>query len=308
MFERIVVPLDGSRLSERIEPYVTQLAKGFSSELRLVHIINPNRFLADLLLGEQQERVEIAEVVEKAKAQIENYLQQPRARLVDLGIPTTTSLVSTTSQEGPGEAILDYASRQGADLIAMTTHGRVGVERWLIGSVASELLHTSPIPLLLVRPSEVGAPPSPLTEVLVPLDGSDLAESVLPHVVTLANVLKLKVTLFRSVPIPIETWEGGEYAVYSGKLLDEMQTLAETYLEGIADRLAADGLETTREVHIGDAGVTVTDFADQRPGTLITLSTHGRSGLGRWLLGSVADKVVRSGVAPVLVVRPQQIS
>jgi nucleotide-binding universal stress UspA family protein len=205
---------------------------------------------------------------------------------------------------------LDYASRYNADLIAMTTHGRVGLERWLIGSVASELLHTSPTPLLLVRPYEDGAPPSPLTHVLVPLDGSTLAESVLRYVVLLANVLKLKVTLLRSVPIPVEQWdleewEGGESAMHANELLGDMQAFAETYLEEVADRLGAEGVETTREVRIGDPTVTITNLADEKPGTLITLSTHGRSGVGRWLLGSVADKVVRSGVAPVLVVRPQ---
>src|SRR5574341_1038275 len=181
MFEQIVVPLDGSVASEAVLPHAEQLAKSFSSELRLVHVLSGERLMVDLLMREPDAVATFETRLSRQRSQMQRYLRRQRERLVGLDIPTQTSIVRMTA-DGSALAIADYADKQGANLIALTTHGLGGVERWLIGSVADRLLHTSRIPLLVVRPDGATAQ-TQVSYLLVTLDGSALAEGILDYVV-----------------------------------------------------------------------------------------------------------------------------
>jgi nucleotide-binding universal stress UspA family protein len=295
--------LDGSTASEAVLPYAEQLAKSLSSELRLVHVLSGEHLIGDMLLKDPEALAEFEKYLRKTKNQIQRYLGRQRERLLGLYIPTRTAVVRMKA-DGSAQAIADYAEKQAADLIALTTHGLGGVERWLVGSVADRLLHTSRIPLLVVRPGGTAAQPE-ITSLLVPLDGSELAEGILAYVAPLARAMRLKVTLLRCVSQLTDAYIGAGYLGYTQLLEHEREIVARPYV-GRVEAAAGRSIEAESEAQIGEASVTIADFAEKRPGTLIALSTHGRSGLGRWLLGSVADKVVRAGVAPVLLVRPAQ--
>jgi nucleotide-binding universal stress UspA family protein len=198
----------------------------------------------------------------------------------------------------------------------MTTHGRSGISRWLLGSVTDKVLHVTTNPLLMVRAYDQENPPEAvnLQTIIVPLDGSSLAEQVLPHAVSLARALKLRVLLAKATPslgeyqrylehYPLD----GSSTVYSGMYEEfsrEEDALAMQYLHQIQEKLNNQGLSSVEErllkSHAADA---IVGLARETPHSLVAMTTHGRSGVGRWLLGSVADRVVRYSRDLVLVIR-----
>ncbi|MDP2919255.1 MAG: universal stress protein [Dehalococcoidia bacterium] len=145
--------------------------------------------------------------------------------------------------------------------------------------------------------------------IMVPLDGSELAECVLPHVVTIAKGCQVpKVSLVRVVtPLKIYGPElsGGVDPVVLQRLEDENIALARTYMEKAAKKLKPDGIDAHTEVIYGGVLEALTDFIDKNKVDLIVIATHGRSGISRWVWGSVADRILRSAKMPVVMVRPQ---
>jgi nucleotide-binding universal stress UspA family protein len=221
----------------------------------------------------------------------------------------TIRVVGAATQE-----ILRYAEENGFGLIAMATHGRSGITRWVYGSVADKVLHASDLPLLLVKPSrtERVLPQRRLLESLVvPLDGSELAEEALPFAEALAIRLELSITLVRVVSYPLYAYEGYEglsygYAPPDHKSLTEMmEASAKEYLEGVQARLRLQGHQVEAVTVLGHPASQIMDLAQRTEGSLVVMSTHGRSGFQRWVLGSVADRVLRASHRPILLVRPE---
>jgi nucleotide-binding universal stress UspA family protein len=190
----------------------------------------------------------------------------------------------------------------------MVTHGRSGLNRFLLGSVAEKVLRGSANPLLLVRATEEakGEGESVFKTVIVPLDGSELAESVLPMVAGVAKKLNLEVLLFRTYHIPSYAYAGDEgYAVNYDELVSGVRDEAKEYLKKKGAEVKKLGVEevsfSTKE---GFAGDEIINIGRNTPGSLIAMCSHGRSGVNRWLLGSVAETVVRHSAGPVLITRP----
>ena len=193
-------------------------------------------------------------------------------------------------------------------MITMATHGRSGLNRFLLGSVAEKVLRGAANPLLLVRATEeaksVGE--AALKSLIVPLDGSELAESVLPMVAGLAKTLDLEVELFRAYHIPYNVYadEWGFSENYAD-LLASVRDEASEYLDKKVVELKKLGVAkvscVTKE---GFAGDDIIAFGRNTPGGLIAMCSHGRSGVERWVLGSVAETVVRHSGGPVLITRP----
>jgi nucleotide-binding universal stress UspA family protein len=200
-------------------------------------------------------------------------------------------------------------------MIAMSTHGRQGIGRWALGSVADRVLQASNNPLLLVRAKgDVPAPAPKLENVIVALDGSDLAEQVLPYVTPLAKALDLKLLLVRVTLSP------GEYHRYFGgqprdeeatsfltlyeEFSETVDTEAKIYLHETAARLKKEGIAAVEE-HLmhGNPAEEIVGFARATPNTLVAMTSHGRTGIKRWVLGSVADRVIRDSGDPVLLIR-----
>jgi nucleotide-binding universal stress UspA family protein len=239
----------------------------------------------------------VDQVLAKGELQGRFYLNEVEKRLH----PKVPHLKVKLARGNAAVAIVEEAARGGYDLIAMTTHGRSGIDRWSFGSVADKVLHATSIPVLLVRPSkdrdESGLDAVTLRRLVVPLDGSPLAEASIPYALELAQRLDLEVNLVQVVRYPLVT----EFDVQVQELVRET---AEAYLVEQEGLVKARGARASHQLLQGSPGAEISDAARAEPGTVIVMSSHGRSGLGRWLLGSIAEKVVRSSVAPVLIIRP----
>ncbi len=202
--------------------------------------------------------------------------------------------------------IVDKASANADTLIAMSTHGRSGVQRWFIGSVADKVLHICTNPLLLVRTAgkEASNEQAALNTVIVPLDGSPLAELVLPHITAMAKEQNIEVVLVRAYNIPTETYSGEGYMPDVEGLLESLKEEAKEYLEKTVKQLSTDGVKKVSYVLAeGEAAGKIIDLARETPDNLVAMCTHGRSGVTRWVLGSVTDRVVRHCGDPVLIIR-----
>ena len=215
--------------------------------------------------------------------------------------------VKCTVEKGKAEDVIIEKAGSDATLTAMATHGRSGFNRLLLGSVAEEVLRGSTNPLLLIRPSEEAHSEGEaiLRKVIVPLDGSEEAESVLPAAVELAKTLELEVLLLRAYP-RFNTYAGADdynavnYEVIRGALRDE----AQSYLESKVGELKRKGVEKVSfAIPEGSGAGEIVALSGRTPNNLIAMCTHGRSGVKRWVLGSVTEKVVRLSRDPVLIVR-----
>lgn len=308
MYKRIVVPLDGSELAEQILPYVRVLATALQAKIQLVRVYeNMPDELADPAHG-----LDVDQLATSFREREQGAMGGVVAALSDLGV----EVVSSAHEGDPAHNIVVEAEAQPDTLIAMSTHGRTGLGRWFLGSVTDKVLHATNEPLLIVRSDENGAAGAvgKLETVIVPLDGSPLAEQTLTHVVPLARSLSLKVLLVRANPSAEEVHRymephpiGGGATVYSGPFEEfsrEADARAMGYLHDVRQKIVRQRVFSTEERLLrGHAASVIIDLAHQTPNCLIAMSTHGRSGVGRWVLGSVADRVIRHCGRPVLVTR-----
>jgi nucleotide-binding universal stress UspA family protein len=289
MYTKILVPLDGSSLAEQILPYARVFAEAYRIPMELLRVSDPDIRIPfwPPLPGRE-------------------YLQRIAASL-----PKSLRVESLEESGKPAEVIVELAKSDPACIIAMATHGMSGVRRWLLGSVASRVAHTTTNPLLFIRPAEAAkqAGPPELKIVFVPLDGSGLAEKILPHVVALARRLKLEVHLVRVYTLPADAYIVGD-GVYMQALAQQrtvIQKEAEEYLAGKIEQLRADGLDQVVSTAMeGDPAGEIIDLAQRTPNNLIAMSSHGKSGIAQWVLGSVTEKVIHHSRDPVLVIRPQE--
>jgi nucleotide-binding universal stress UspA family protein len=299
MFQRILVALDGSEVSEAVLPHVVALAKANRSKVQVLQVVD----LMGLTLADAENGGAPSGVLSQLQEGASAYVASIAARLKAQGLDAD----GLTAAGGVATSILRAATRFKADLIAMGTHGRTGAGRWVMGSVADRVLHRAKVPLLLIHPSHKANPTRPVSTVVVPVDGSPLAEQALPYAKDIATKLGAAVRLVRSVPVAWAPPMPLDGAAYSPQLADELAkaeqenlAAAKRYTDGMVRRLAGEKLQASAAVDRGDPGSYIIDQAGGD--SLIVMTTHGRSGPSRWLLGSVADRVVRQGGRPVLVV------
>jgi nucleotide-binding universal stress UspA family protein len=238
---------------------------------------------------------------------------EPTRYLEEVARYLTVRRIEAEPVVAPGDApqeILSQGREHGCDLIAMSTRGRSGLGRGLLGSVTDEVVRSSDIPVVVVSPRGGQREPKEgmaLKRVVAPLDGSPLAEAVLPHVKEMARRLSLEVALIRVVTVP--TWPYSEhdgYPVEVTGLEERLEAEAATYLERVGRGFSDEGIPTQWKVLKGTAGPTILSYVQGRSENLVAISTHGRSGLGRLVMGSVADLLIRSLGTPVLVVGPSR--
>jgi nucleotide-binding universal stress UspA family protein len=296
MYEKILVSLDGSLLSESILPYAGFLAAKLNVPVELLHVIDVDMLKPSRPGAEARQREILSAEREKSGAYLKKIAQS-------LGASVKASWLIESGK--PADVIVDKAAGSKRTLIAMTTHGRSGVNRWLLGSVADKVLHAAANPLLLIRAKEtaVKVATAPLKRILVPLDGSELAETVIPDAADLAQKIGLEIVLMRIFGFPTPVF-AEDYGPYVEELWADLETEARNYLDEKARQLLAQGL--TQVSTIAEAGFAeekIIDLARQRADCLIAMCTHGRSGMNRWVMGSVTDRVVRHSGDPVLIVR-----
>jgi nucleotide-binding universal stress UspA family protein len=206
-----------------------------------------------------------------------------------------------------GTEIVRIAQQEGLDLIALATHGRSGLQRWIYESVAEKVLHTAQAPLLLIRPAEEQVQtPAQVNRIVVPLDGSPLAEAALPTAEALATQCKIPLALLRVVEVVSLTFVDpiGMTGMNYQTMLDSFPESADTYVNELAARLRAKGVVVETETPMGLPADKIVGYARDHAGSLVVMTTHGRTGLANVLLGSVARRVVQHGNVPTLLVRP----
>lgn len=299
MFSKILVPLDGSKAAEKVLPHARSLAGKLKVPVELLAVVD----IADVASHTASERPRFLDsAIERAMEHSSSYLQGVARAFPDVG------MVKCSVEKGKAEeAIIEKAATDRAMLIAMATHGRSGLNRFLLGSVAEKTLRGTVNPLLLVRATEEPKEgESLLKAILVPLDGSELGEGVLPMIADIAKRLDLEVELFRAYHIPYNVY-GGDAGFYAGnyeELIAGVRDEAIEYLGKKAAEVKKLGVEkVSYVVKDGFAGDEIIALA-QKNQALIAMSSHGRSGVKRWVLGSVAETVVRHAANPVLITRP----
>jgi nucleotide-binding universal stress UspA family protein len=293
---RILVGLDGSPLAETILPVVEALAAKLEAAVTLLHVLPvPEHEPA------AAERPGVDRLVEHATQQASEYLSGVQRRLASAGVDVSPVVAVGT----PAREIVRHAQGGGFDLVALATHGRSGLQQWIHGSVADQVLHTTTIPLLLVRPGDGwAAVPRGIRRIVVPLDGSTEAEAALRLAEPVALRCGLPLALVQFIePLNLEFAAGPSGTAYVGaqRIMDELLGAAHEYLTSTADGLRARGLTVTTEVSVARPAAGINDYTREHPESLVVLTTHGRSGWRRLLLGSVARRVVLTVAAPILV-------
>ena len=303
MYTSIVVPLDGTAFSKQALALAVALALRSRAALHLVHVQEPALHgggapFADTTLDNELHREERAELV-----------------LLATQVRQNTSLhVDATTVDGAGAAALGrYADTHRCDLVVMMSHGRGGFARAWMGSFADQLVRHTSVPLLLVHPGAEW--PTDLDEpqfrhVLVPLDGSAFADDVLDHAISLATPGKTTFTLITVVvpPTALAYPDLSSQTFVDAAYVDTQREAAEAQLHARAAELRESGarVETLVLMHPRPAQA-ILDAADEHQADSIALSTHGRGGVERLVLGSVADELIRRAKVPVLVHRPELV-
>ncbi|MBM2809709.1 MAG: universal stress protein [Chloroflexi bacterium] len=285
MVDRIMVPVDGSELSERAIPLAELLARTNNAEICLVRAFEPLNIppyepsalispeTTDELRRQVREHARAA--LDRLKSQVEQHGVRVKAELLQL------------ADGSPASTLLDYEQTSGVDIVAMATHGRTGLARFALGSVADRILREGSKPVLLIRP--LTEQPKEMGVALLPLDGSEVGERAIKMAEALAGRPLRSVRLLQA----IEKFQE--------------RSAAMDYLQSVADRLAAAGLETTVYVSVGEGPVEAirTHVADA---DIVVMATHGRGGIDRMRHGSVAEAAARELQHPVLLVRATSAS
>ncbi len=286
--ERILVPLDGSQLSEKILTHIETLAQRTNAKIIMLQVVPffwPSEFK------------HVREMGDKMDKEAADYLFVRNARLGEKGIKGE---VCVCKGHVP-EAICDFGREKMVDLIAMSTHGRGGIKRWALGSVANKVIQTSSVPLLLYNIAGEKVTPSHYQNVLIPVDGSLFSENVFPQAKKVVELFHAKVWFL----YVINTHLMESFTVLGDNISEkELTENIQNYFSTLKTRLK-ETKATNYEVVIkkGDPAETICNFAEENEIDLIAMSTHGRGGITRWSLGSVTDKVVRGSTKPVLLIR-----
>jgi nucleotide-binding universal stress UspA family protein len=310
MFKRVLVPLDGSDRAEQAIPVAARLARTSGGVVILVQVVPLAGFSEKKLPEEMYDEVIIEEVNALPMAYLEHVSKM--AELV--GVRTETRV--EYGEVAP--SILAAVEPLEVDLIVMCSHGHSGFKRWALGSIAHKIITHGPVPVLLLRD---GGPTltTKALEVLVALDGSPVAETVLGPIVQLATALApsmhATLHLVRVVDVPAG-YGYGRFAAnaFTEQLREEAKHEAQAYLSATAQRLI-DREETTQDVIVTtsiavnpDVAEVLVQLTEEKLHTggrfdLLAMATHGRGGLQRWVIGSVTERVLHHSRLPVLVVR-----
>jgi nucleotide-binding universal stress UspA family protein len=297
---QILVPLDGSPLAEQALSCAMALSRGLASELVLFGAVSIPADTQEIL---NKSGVKAEALLEQLKAEANEHLFEVVRQLQEDGL-TARYVV----QCGPAaEAIVGYAEQMDVWQIVIATHGYTGPNRWTHGSVAERVLQSASVPVLLVRVQEEEQSNSrrPLycQRILVPLDGSARAERVLPAVIPIAQALGSEVILFQVPIVYVSGWMTGEWFLPVQGILATAEQDAQAYLSCVVARLEQQGINASTATEIGAVAESIIEYAEANHVDLIAMCTHGRTGLRRWTLGSVADRVLRAGGIPILLVR-----
>jgi nucleotide-binding universal stress UspA family protein len=288
LLHKLLVPLDGSELGEKAIAYAIELARKIDAEVQLacVPVLRDEATcrMCNVYIGKTAEQLQSA-LIKK----------------------NNLSLVRPVVLEGePAPAVVDYAVREGIGLIALSSHGHSGIMPWAVGGTANKIIHTSHVPVLIVRSAGV-MPKSGefFSKILVPLDGSSAGEAALPFVQEIAGVFGSEVILLRVVEseMLVHSVGGADHIVYPEQVMDRIKKEAEVYLASVKNRHV--GIAMRAIIRTGNIAREIIKVSEEEKANIVAMSTQGLSGIDRWMMGSIADKVLQSGKVPLLLVPPK---
>ena len=290
LYKKILVPLDGSNAAEISLPYVEQIAAKLGAEIFVVSVRESDDD-ADHLHGYYLDHI-----VEQIQHQIKDF--DPIIQL---------NIHADILQGKPAQQLIRFANEKNITLIVMSSYGSSGREPKLLGNIATKVLWSTDRPVLLIRTpasEEMISQKKLIQRILVPLDGSKTGETIIQCAEILAKALEAELVLFQALE-PLRTVAGFEtvapYSIPQSK--ESIKASAVDYLTALERPLKEKGIKTSIEIVWGSAAERIIEYSEATT-DLVTISSHGRSGVGRWVFGSVTEKVLQIGDKPTLVARP----
>ena len=284
-YRRMLIPLDGSELAERALPYAKNLAKTKGSEVILF-------------------TVSVASVGQLDRP-MKAYLELNAKELESQGIKASIAI----SYGNMSDEIIKFADKNKIDLIIISTHGQSGIKRWVLGSVALKVLHGTCTPVLLIKSRAHKISEVAFKKILIPIDGSPFSEASIPYVKELAKETGGEIILLRVSEPPVLSADRSpaikpSWEEYRDILMTEIQRQAEEYMEGIKANIEKSGIKVSSQAILGKAAESILQVAKKENINLIAMTTHGRTGVSRWVYGSVASRIVEESLQPVMLIRP----
>jgi len=292
MYNRILVPLDGSELAEVTLWYAARLAGRLGAALTLVYVSSPDDFTSTYM-----HECYLRDVAARVKADADKAAAETSGDNIKVDYKMLKG--------NPAEEIIDYAEKVKIDLIIMSTQGKSGIKRWPLGNVANKVVAATSKQVLLIRAKglKTDVYKGSLSKVLVPVDGSRQSESILRYITHLATELGLEVTLLHVWVREIHTYPTMETL----KREQQEKKQANNYINRLGARLKGKGISTRvvfNDELLASAAEEIIKLAEEGKFSMVAMATHGRSGVGRWVFGSNANKVLNEGSTPLLLVRP----
>jgi nucleotide-binding universal stress UspA family protein len=277
MYNKVIVPLDGSPLAEVALPYAEEVAGKLGTRISLLTVLS-----SEESEEYQNHQSYITRIADSTRRHVSKY--------VDNSANKEIIVEAATRSGSPAEGILNFTSKGYPSLIIMATHGRSGISRWAVGSIADKIVRSTSLqPIMLIRAH--GSHPEVrakriLKKALVPLDGSTESEAVIPFITEIARSLKMETTLLRVIPKS-----------------NHPHTHVENYLRNWCERIKQDELSADYSMQTGAAAEEIIDLADNLACDLVAMSTRGQTATSLWSLGSVAQKVLLGGNTPLLLIK-----
>jgi nucleotide-binding universal stress UspA family protein len=291
MFERLLVPLDGSNAAEIVFPYVEEIAARAGSEIILASVSEPTADERDRLY----------------RSYLDHVVHHMQIRLKDWGAKEALKVHGEVLVGKPATEIMSLADKNDVSLMVMASRGLSGQGPWLLGTIAAKILRATVKPVLLIRaPADEASLKNRrlMKRILVPLDGSKAGETAIPCAEALAQGLSAELVLLQVLKHEVLfAGEGDMLGAMYEEDEERKRASAMVYLESVKKTLQDKGLSTSIAVGSGSPADKIIDYAEANTIDLIAMSTHGHSGISRWVFGSVTDKVLHAGDTAVLTVR-----
>lgn len=305
MYDKIMVPTDGLGFDREVIRVALRIADKSGAKVRLVRVVSSARLLgmAPSIDGIAISAEALQDERNGAQKELEGFAAECRS--------TSDADIAVDLLDGPIAEILEgYAQRNKFDLIVISSLGRSAMSGFSLGSVTDSLIRHTQIPVLVVKTTPSYLNPratEAFKRIVVPLDGSTLAEQIIPKVCSLATLEQSDVTLLH-VMVPQNRFRD-ETADPALQWWDGDIAFSRAYLARVAARMRRGGVQVTTDIVVGDnVAQAIADYAGTERADLVAIATHGRGGVARMLRGSVADAVTRSSKTSMLVLRPERIA
>lgn len=290
MYDTILVPTDGSDHAIRAAEHSLALAEAFDASVHVINVVDIRTHAGPFDAGGVGD-----EFIARLEATGEAAVDDIEALASE---PQTETIETAVVRGQPPTAILDYADEHDVDLVAMGTHGRTGVKRYVVGSVTERVVRRAAMPVLTVHETDRSRVTDTYDDILLPTDGSEFAEAAVEHALAVAKQFGARIHVMSAVDVT-DTGPTPTYTLPTD-LMENLTDEATNATEEIAADVRAAGLEVTTEVRRNIPSDAILGYSSENDIDLIAMGTAGRSGLTRYIMGSTTERVLRHAHIPVL--------